>query len=101
MYCKYCGAQMEDNANFCTNCGAPLTEESDRNNTSEHNESSTDYYTSESFTKSEPRQFTYKETNTDDKGGCGWGLLGFCVPLVGLILYLVWKEDRPRSTNAP
>ncbi len=24
-----------------------------------------------------------------------WGVLGFCIPLVGLILFLVWNQDRP------
>ena len=36
----------------------------------------------------------------NDTGGFGWGLLGFCVPLVGLILYLVWKTERPKSSKA-
>ncbi len=25
----------------------------------------------------------------------GYGLLGFCIPVVGLILYLVWKQEKP------
>ena len=29
-----------------------------------------------------------------DKGGFGWGLLGCCIPIVGLILFLVWKETK-------
>ncbi len=28
----------------------------------------------------------------------GWAVLGFFFPLVGLILYLVWKEERPRAS---
>ena len=35
-----------------------------------------------------------------DNGGFGWGLLGFCIPLVGLILYLVWKGEKPRTAKA-
>ena len=35
-----------------------------------------------------------------DNGGFGWGLLGFCIPLVGLILYLVWKDEKPRTAKA-
>ena len=27
-----------------------------------------------------------------DNGGFGWGLLGCCVPVAGLVLYLVWKD---------
>ena len=29
-----------------------------------------------------------------------WGLLGFFVPVAGLILYLVWKQEKPRSAKA-
>lgn len=26
----------------------------------------------------------------------GWGFLGFFIPVVGLILYLIWLEERPK-----
>jgi hypothetical protein len=32
-----------------------------------------------------------------DNGGFGWGLLGCCIPIVGLILYLVWKDTKPKT----
>ncbi len=35
-----------------------------------------------------------------DNGGFLWGLLGFCVPIVGLILFLVWKDTKPKSSKA-
>ena len=35
-----------------------------------------------------------------DNGGFGWGLLGFCIPIVGLILFLVWKDTKPRTAKA-
>lgn len=35
-----------------------------------------------------------------DNGGFGWGLLGCCIPLVGLILFLVWKDTKPRTAKA-
>ena len=37
--------------------------------------------------------------STDDTGSFGWGLLGFCIPIVGLILFLVWKDTRPLSSK--
>jgi len=40
------------------------------------------------------------EPTVVDNGGFGWGLLGFCIPLVGLILYIVWKQERPLSAKA-
>lgn len=35
-----------------------------------------------------------------DNGGFGWGLLGCCIPIVGLILYLVWKDTKPKTASA-
>lgn len=30
-----------------------------------------------------------------DAGSFGWAVLGFFIPLVGLILWMIWKNDRP------
>ncbi len=38
-------------------------------------------------------------THTSDNGSFGWGILGCCIPLVGLILFLVWKGDRPKTAK--
>lgn len=35
-----------------------------------------------------------------DNGGFGWGLLGCCIPIVGLILFLVWKDSKPNTAKA-
>ena len=35
-----------------------------------------------------------------DNGGFGWGLLGFCIPLAGLILFLVWRDTKPKTSKA-
>jgi len=32
--------------------------------------------------------------SVEDNGGFLWGLLGCCIPIVGLILFLVWKETK-------
>ena len=65
-FCKYCGAQIDDNAVVCTSCGVAQ-------NTA---------------------------PAVVDKGGFGWGLLGWCVPIVGLILFLVWKDTKPKTAKA-
>ena len=33
-------------------------------------------------------------------GGFGWTLLGCVIPILGLILYLIWKESRPGRARA-
>lgn len=35
-----------------------------------------------------------------DNGGFGWGLLGCCIPLVGLVLFLVWKDSKPKTAKS-
>ena len=35
-----------------------------------------------------------------DNGGFLWGLLGCCIPIVGLILFLVWKDTKPPTAKA-
>ena len=32
-----------------------------------------------------------------DRGGFAWGCLGFCIPIVGLILWLVWRDENLNS----
>lgn len=44
------------------------------------------------------REMSY-DTIKDD-GGVGWGILGCCIPVVGLILYLVWKDTKPQTAKA-
>lgn len=34
-----------------------------------------------------------------DSGSFGWALLGFFIPVVGLILFLVWRESKPKSSK--
>lgn len=34
-----------------------------------------------------------------DTGNVGWAFLGFFVPIVGLILYLIWKDERPKDAK--
>lgn len=35
-----------------------------------------------------------------DSGNIGWAVLGCCIPLVGLILFLVWKDQKPKTAKA-
>lgn len=72
-FCTKCGRELEGNQKFCTQCGQPVNG---------------DVVVSPSTPSS------------NDDGGLGWGLLGFCVPVAGLILYLVWMNDRPNSAKA-
>ncbi len=72
-FCKVCGNEMHDSAIVCTKCGVA---------TSNYD------------------NFTKPTNGIVDNGGFGWGLLGCCVPVAGLVLYLVWKNERPNTARA-
>lgn len=36
---------------------------------------------------------------SEKKGNFGWGVLGFFFPIIGLILFLVWKNDKPADAK--
>lgn len=73
MYCKKCGKELNDGDRFCSFCGFD-------------NESKVEVNT------------TYAASNYDT-GSFGWAVLGFFIPICGLILYLVWKDEKPLSAK--
>ena len=40
------------------------------------------------------------QSQSYDNGGLVWGLLGFCFPMIGLILYLIWSNEKPLTAKA-
>ncbi len=41
-----------------------------------------------------------KDVSDSDPGSIGWALLGICLPIVGLVLFIVWNQDRPKDASA-
>ena len=37
--------------------------------------------------------------NGADDGSVLWAIVGFLVPLIGLILYFVWKDTKPKNAK--
>jgi len=74
--------------NFCTNCGARL------------NQSGPCPECGQPPPNNSYSQNVNAYQGPVDNGSAGWGLLGFCVPLVGLILYLVWKDTQPLNAKS-
>lgn len=35
----------------------------------------------------------------NDSGSFGWAILGCCIPLAGLILFLVWHDQKPKTAE--
>ena len=76
MYCKYCGKNLDDTALFCDNCGARIVRSSEGSSPeASHIDPQFDFL-------SRQRSF-------------GIAFLTFMIPILGLILYFVWKDSKP------
>lgn len=91
MTCQNCGTIINDaSARFCPNCGAPLAAQGAEPDYQNSGYQQPPYY----------QQPYYQQPAPEDRGGCLWGGLGFLIPIVGLILYLVWRTERPNTAKA-
>ena len=66
---------------ICTRCGAFLSDE-------------------DSFCPDCNPEYNKSATNPDDSSSIGFALLGFFIPLVGLILYLAWRKETPLKARS-
>lgn len=74
MFCKQCGSQIDESAKYCPQCGA---------------------------CQSEPVQnMQPPRAISDTTNAVGYGFLGFFFPIVGLVLFLVWRWERPKAAKA-
>lgn len=100
MYCKNCGQNLDDTARWCPACGTKQEVET----VQAEPVSDADYFAAPPTAPQPPvaphPPVDFMEEKPADKGGFLWGLLGYLVPLVGLILFLVWKDTKPKTSKA-
>ncbi len=88
-YCTKCGKEIDEGAAFCPSCGSP---QNGGYNQQPYHPSQNDPYTA-------PRYQSQAPPVDYDSGSFGWFILGFFIPLVGLILFLVWIGNKPKSAK--
>lgn len=86
MYCRYCGKELPEDAVFCPACGKK---------TERDGEPFSEYTEGGGHAADARPARTAPYARPDDTPNAGWAVLGFFFPLVGLILYLVWKDTMP------
>lgn len=72
MFCKNCGKEIDDRAAICPNCGVPTDE----------------------------KAFSQNTVKENDAPSAGFAVLCFFIPILGLILYLVWKDEYPLKAKS-
>ena len=75
MYCRKCGKQIDDGTAFCPYCGESQG------------------------AGGSAQQAPYQQTMVYDSGSFGWAILGFLIPIAGLILWLAWIDVKPKSAK--
>ena len=80
MFCRNCGAVLEDENTVCPRCGTV-------NNSYSENVQQT---TAQTIPPVAPVQ-----QQNDDEKSFGFAFLSFIFPLLGLILFLCWKKETP------
>lgn len=78
-YCNHCGSELPEGARYCSRCGASV-------------QPSSPYGTYRSAPNA--------PSPIEESGSGGWGVLGFFFPVVGLILFLIWRTEKPKSSRA-
>ena len=84
-FCPNCGTQIEDNNLICVECGVEISKKSPV------------------IEKSIPKQMTNIEALDDNAAYRNVFLLvilGMLLPLVGVILYLIWRNSQPIKARA-
>lgn len=101
MHCRECGSPVNNLTEICTNCGVRPTNgtnfcQSCGAETKEKQELCTNCGTRLIANQVNASNVVVEEDNPS-------GLLnavGCCFPLVGLILFLVWKDNKPMTSKA-
>ncbi|MFP4078831.1 MAG: zinc-ribbon domain-containing protein [Candidatus Izemoplasmataceae bacterium] len=79
-YCEQCGEPLEPHFKVCPNCGNKLSKDESH--------------------QTPPPRGGFERQVFEEGDTAGWAVLGFFLPLVGLILFLVWQEDRPKAARS-
>jgi hypothetical protein len=109
--CSKCGNNLYGNKTKCPFCGEPINSSSRSSYSKPGSSSSGNKLNSSSYSSNTNSYSGYsnnpnshstpsKSASSVDTGSSGWGLLGFCFPIVGIILYLVWQSDQPLNAKA-
>lgn len=100
-FCKNCGVEINEGTAFCPNCG---TKQDNVNVASQPqngvNATGQPQYTGNVASQPQNGVNATAQPQAVDNGGFGWGLLGCCIPIVGLVLFLVWKDNKPKTAKA-
>ena len=94
MFCKNCGEQMNDNQAICIKCGVKVGEGNTFCANCGKNIDDSATYCINCGTRFD------NNNGTEDCPSFGFALLGFFVPLAGLIFFLIYESKKPKRAKS-
>lgn len=108
--CNYCGKLPLNGKNYCQECGFPTTENQSICSSCQEQLKYAQISDKPSFEQplyyQGPNQKQYDSKNNDVPNTFA-NLLSCCsipftlgLPIIGLVFYLIWKDDKPKTANS-
>ena len=105
VYCPSCGTANDDSADFCMRCGGKITYAEDpdpkvdfqQSSPSSQSQPQTSYSSGPQSYQSAPAQ--YRVPRQRDEADAWIYCCVVCIPLVGIVLWAIWKEERPNTAT--
>lgn len=97
-FCPQCG-HGGNTTPLCAACGTQAPERI-AGEIAASQQAASQQYAASAQIESQPSPYVQPSPqNAQDTGSFGWAVLGFFVPLAGLILWIVWKSEKPLSAK--
>lgn len=97
-YCDNCGRYLEDNIGRCPNCGAQNLV--DDNMMRCRRCSASIPKGTEMCPECGAQQIVRESLDRRiPDGNIAWGLIGFLMPVIGIVLWIAWRRDRPTDSK--
>ncbi len=106
MICKHCGSECPEGTSFCANCGASLKEQALAQAQPAAPQEQPAAPQAQPAAQERPAVnaapvSAYRPGQAlDDGKSFGYAFLCFLFPIIGLILYLVWKDTYPLRASS-
>ncbi len=90
-FCIKCGEMISDETEVCPACGW----------FQEYDDVADDDVADDDVADDDkPLKKEKASKKEEDRSSFGWAVVGFLIPIAGLILYLVWKDDTPLKAKS-
>lgn len=104
-FCKKCGSELKEGTEECSICGTKDDNVKNNNVSNQNTNIENPVFVKETISdnihygKYSGGLGRKRLFSAGDTGSIGWGIFGFFVPGVGIILYFLWRKSSPKNAK--